>query len=1608
MKTWKQGISALLSALMLLPALPTAWAAEEPVEQREIQNNSGYYESADEGRAWDESGSGGMEATGSGEDGNAPVQDEEQFEMPDYGKNEQPAVIEISEGEAAFNLEDMPITVGNDTAKAEDGSQPYMLFNEDGNFTIDLDEFWQGELFFPFEVQFTYGGVTTEEWFMDPGDTVDIGGHVFSLHTTKTEDGIRQIGAWAGDTYIPAYPEKKEFSNEPKMSTMSLLPLEEKEVYLDLKDAVLPMESRIKLSTIMDESAKKGTAISVDGGAVVWVTEKDKYVYTLNPDTVMIDVGYHSTNLELITNTVDQLNTDNIRYLVHISRYNGANDALQCAVTSGGEPVESSSSFGLNYSIDDTENIDSVNYWPVYAAKTNDIRLGLSLKEPYNAQEGTQEGLAQIKIYKSNYSAIHQMKDPYMLPEEVDDVTSTLWSEDAKYKYSDDYDSVFLMQIMRNGECTGMVRFVIYVERERLLYPENLTYFRESGSDWQKVANENYRWREYNTDNGVIRYIHIMEHTQNTNMDLAVRFMPAEISYDDVEKVVEGHYDTAEAVRNSGKQDISDKLLCKTSFNNDKETPNWYTGVFDVEKPFTLLTKSGRIFKFSILAEGSTSGDSIGYRGLYNSNGIDVAMREDSSSRDGVTDITAYVASINSDYRILLQYDEENIQTHNINSLTGSAAKAKVEKAVEGTYATLNEASSQTDIKDKLFADSGADGYPISSTNTQFTVFGTNKKVYHVNVSLSWSANTLFTANGFESVENADNSTTYYSVYNVSRNDDSYYENGYQTLLVLKDVPGSPYTSQEPVTPDEMKNMKLTFTLGKGVQVFAGDGSTEQTSGVSVQDYSNGTIQYAASADDKKHMRNYFVTAKTQESGPRLFVNGPQDRREVFLVDAYENKHDIFIANTGSEALTGLKVELTDAKNVKLDDYWTIGETNTLAPFTTTRSKTYTGQTTYGNYLPNIAKIRLVTPEGESGSVAGKLTISADNVEPVSIVLTGLAGDPKITSDSVPQGVKYVVYNAMLFNDNLYDWITPVFKVTKGKLPKGVSLGENGQIYGVPTEKGTFNFTVQADFNVKQNQAISVIGKEITFPSDTASFTMEILDDTKENVEGKLGVDKGYELTTRLEDYIEENYEDRTFVSKGEYIEFTKFATEVYLDGKLLTENVDYTHEPGSTKITLKKATAQNAGTGSHTITARFNKGGSRYNVQRVSQKYNSTPKKSSGGSSNRPSGGGSSSRPSSGGSSSRPSSGGSSSRPSGGGGGGGSTANTPAKPATPPAPVQHEVITPKAERGSVTLDPPKAKKGDTVTVTTVPDKNFQIISVSIKDKDGKPVPVTKAGENKYSFVMPDSQVTVNTVFATINPEVSPEERDERTPFTDVSKNKWYAESIAYVYEKGLMQGTSANSFEPNSTTSRSMMVTTLYRMAGEPETTGESFPDVPADTWYSKAASWAKQTGVFTGYPDGRLGVNDDIAREQVVSVLMRYAEMQGIDVSATKELDGFKDSGMISPYAQKAFGWAVETGIIMGDNKGFLNPRGNATRAEIATILMRADQKFDGEINKMNADDNKDGSDDKADANDEKADSDDKADTNDKSGTNDKAGSKDNTNSDSNTENRGNDPEK
>lgn len=175
-------------------------------------------------------------------------------------------------------------------------------------------------------------------------------------------------------------------------------------------------------------------------------------------------------------------------------------------------------------------------------------------------------------------------------------------------------------------------------------------------------------------------------------------------------------------------------------------------------------------------------------------------------------------------------------------------------------------------------------------------------------------------------------------------------------------------------------------------------------------------------------------------------------------------------------------------------------------------------------------------------------------------------------------------------------------------------------------------------------------------------------------------------------------------------------------------------------------------------------------------------------------------------------------------------------------------------------------------------------------------------------------------------------------PFGDVKTADWFYNDVKYVYEKGMMAGTAADVFAPNTTTTRAMIVTILYRLEGSPAVTGTSaFVDVPAGQWYTDAVNWAAANQIVKGTSATTFAPNDSITREQMAAILYRYAQYKGYDVTKKADLSGYSDNGQVSAYAKDALAWANAAKLINGVTNTTLAPQGNATRAQVSAILHR-----------------------------------------------------------------------
>ena len=261
----------------------------------------------------------------------------------------------------------------------------------------------------------------------------------------------------------------------------------------------------------------------------------------------------------------------------------------------------------------------------------------------------------------------------------------------------------------------------------------------------------------------------------------------------------------------------------------------------------------------------------------------------------------------------------------------------------------------------------------------------------------------------------------------------------------------------------------------------------------------------------------------------------------------------------------------------------------------------------------------------------------------------------------------------------------------------------------------------------------------------------------------------------------------------------------------------------------------------------------------------------------------------------------------------------------------QHSITFVQSEGGTIESSYLQAMEGTLVTITVTPFEDFGV--KTIEASSDTPVYLTKVSDTEYTFTMPGDPVEIRVSFEFTGSDILTE-----LPFGDVPKSAWFFDSIAYVYSKGLMNGTGAASFAPNAPTSRGMIVTVLYRMADEPATAGTStFADVASGSYYENAIAWAAETGIMEGYSASSFGADDSVTREQMATILYRYAAHTGRDTSAANMLINFEDADQISAYAVPAMEWANAEGLILGTTETTLNPTGEATRAQIAAILAR-----------------------------------------------------------------------
>ena len=258
-----------------------------------------------------------------------------------------------------------------------------------------------------------------------------------------------------------------------------------------------------------------------------------------------------------------------------------------------------------------------------------------------------------------------------------------------------------------------------------------------------------------------------------------------------------------------------------------------------------------------------------------------------------------------------------------------------------------------------------------------------------------------------------------------------------------------------------------------------------------------------------------------------------------------------------------------------------------------------------------------------------------------------------------------------------------------------------------------------------------------------------------------------------------------------------------------------------------------------------------------------------------------------------------------------------------------HDITVDCGSHGDVKVWPESAPMTTTVTITVTPDKGYEVAEVIVTDRDDHALTVTPEGGRKYAFTMPNSDVTVAVTFRPVSGDSTaggaltiaiPD--GWVNPYSDVAANAWYYDAVGYASAKGLMGDVGNNAFDPEGSMNRSMVWTVIARLAGQ---------NIGGITWAEDAKAWAVTRGVSDGTdPDG------DVTREELVTMLYRYAGSPAMDVPELGFIGNYPDSADVSDWAQDAFAWAISKGFI-DRRDGQLAPGAPVTRAEAATILAR-----------------------------------------------------------------------
>ena len=269
--------------------------------------------------------------------------------------------------------------------------------------------------------------------------------------------------------------------------------------------------------------------------------------------------------------------------------------------------------------------------------------------------------------------------------------------------------------------------------------------------------------------------------------------------------------------------------------------------------------------------------------------------------------------------------------------------------------------------------------------------------------------------------------------------------------------------------------------------------------------------------------------------------------------------------------------------------------------------------------------------------------------------------------------------------------------------------------------------------------------------------------------------------------------------------------------------------------------------------------------------------------------------------------------------------------PVTLPEPESPTLEIAETTHGAVVVSTAQPDYGEVVTIVPQPEPGYMVEAVTVTDADGEALTVTALEDGTYQFTQPRGTVEIVVTF------VASSEEPVVLPFVDVAAEDWYGDAVAAVYARGLMTGTAEDTFAPELAATRGMVVSILHRLAGSPTMNAEVFADVAMDDWYGQAVAWAASEGIASGTSAETFSPNAAVTREQLAALLCNFAAQQGMDTTARSDLSSFDDAAAVSDWAQDAVSWAHAEGLLAGTSAMTLSPQGEATRAQLAAMLVR-----------------------------------------------------------------------